>query len=112
MARNVRNIARRLGAKVVSRVPETGGGTFGAARLVDALHKRLMPSTGLRPGRPTDPTWVKHPKVPMSAETVTRLETLAAGLSTPERKVSPMQVAALLLETSVEELADKVAPAK
>ena len=31
MAKNVRKIAETLGAKVVARLPETGGGAFGAA---------------------------------------------------------------------------------
>lgn len=108
MARNVSKIARGVSAKVIHRLPNIGGGAFGAARLVALLHKRLTPSTGLRPGRPTDPTWVKHPKVPMSEQTVSRLETLAANLSTAERKVSPMQVAAQILEASVEQLAADV----
>ena len=45
------------GAKVVARVPQTGGGAFGAARLaaiVERLQARLMPGQGKRPGRPTD----------------------------------------------------------
>jgi hypothetical protein len=104
MAKNVEKIADLLGAKVVSRVPETGGGAFGAARLtqlVAALRARLEPSEGRRPGRPTDATWVRHPKVPMSEETVQRLAQLAEMASTPERRVSPMQIAAQLLEEAV-----------
>ena len=44
MSKNVEKIADLLGAKVVSQVPETGGGAFGAARLtrlVTALRARL-----------------------------------------------------------------------
>lgn len=107
MARNVRKIARALGARVAGKVPETGGGAFGAARLAVLLHARLAPSSGARPGRPTDPNWVKRPKVPMSEETLTALEQLADELSTPERRVSPMQVAAQLLESSVEQLTEE-----
>ena len=33
MAKNIEKIAAGLGAKVVGRVPDTGGGAFGAARL-------------------------------------------------------------------------------
>lgn len=106
MAKNVRKIARTLGARIVGKLPETGGGAFGAARLAAILHTRLAPSSGLRPGRPTDPNWVRHPKVPMSEETFKRLEDLADDLSTPERRISPMQVAAQLLESSVEQLAE------
>ena len=33
MAKNIKSIADRLGAKIVGQVPNTGGGAFGAARL-------------------------------------------------------------------------------
>src|SRR5438270_10685314 len=104
MAKNIDKIADLLGATVVSQVPETGGGAFGAARLprlVASLRARLEPSEGRRPGRPTDASWVRHPKVPMSEETVQKLARLAELASTPERRVSPMQVAAQLLEEAV-----------
>jgi hypothetical protein len=104
MARTVEKIARLLGATVVGPVPETGGGAFGAARLAEltrSLQARLEPSEGRRPGRPTDASWVNHSKVPMSQETVQRLARLAERASTPERRVSPMQVAAQLLEEAV-----------
>jgi hypothetical protein len=111
VARNVRKIAHAPGAHVVGRVPETGGGAFGAARLAEVLRNRLTPGSGRRPGRPTDPNWVKHPKVPMSEETFRGLERLAEELSTPRRRVSPMQLAAQLLETSVEQITgDSAAP--
>ena len=102
MARNIQKIATQLGAEVIGQVPDTGGGAFGAARLATILTERLSPARGKRPGRPTDPAWDKHPKVPMSRRTLARLEKLAAKMSSPRRKVSPMQVAAQLLEESVE----------
>jgi hypothetical protein len=42
----------------------------------------------------------------MSDETLARLTHLAASVSTAERKVSPMQVAAQLLEESLRHYAD------
>jgi len=107
MARNIRTLAERLGAKIVAEVPETGGGAFGAARLgriVGALQSRLIPSDGIRPGRPTDPGWVRHPKVPMSVTTEERLIRLAKKASTEDRKVSPMQLAAQILEEAIHSL--------
>jgi hypothetical protein len=101
MAKNVNKIAKRLGATVLDQVPDVGGGAFGAARLAELLHARLQPSRGQRPGRPTDPIWVLHPKVPMSEATMQKLVELADQASTPDRKVSPMQVAAQLLEVSL-----------
>jgi hypothetical protein len=105
MAKNREKLAELLGAKLVGEVPDVGGGAFGMARLAHLLHERLTPSQGERPGRPTDPSWLVRPKVPMSEETAKKLAEIAEALSTPERKVSPMQVAAQLLEDAVGRLA-------
>jgi hypothetical protein len=104
MAKNIKRIAAGLGAKVVGRVPDTGGGAFGAARLariIETMQARLVPGQGRRPGRPTDATWVRHPKVPMSDATQQRLARLAEQISAGGRKVSPMQIAAQILEDAL-----------
>jgi hypothetical protein len=104
MAKNIDQIAAGLGAKIVGQVPDTGGGAFGAARLakiVESMQSRLVPGQGRRPGRPTDASWVRHPKVPMSDATRQRLSLLAEQSSTGERKVSPMQIAAQILEDAL-----------
>lgn len=104
MTRNIEKIAAGLGAKVVCQVPHTGGSAFGAARLariVQTIQARLVPGQGLRPGRPTDGSWVRHPKVPMSEATRQRLSLLAEQASAGGRKVSPMQVAAQILEDAL-----------
>ena len=104
MAKNIARIAAGLGARVVGKVPHTGGGAFGAARLgriVAAMQARLVPGQGIRPGRPTDASWIRHPKVPMSDVTRQRLIRLAQQISTDGRKVSPMQVAAQILEDAL-----------
>jgi hypothetical protein len=104
MAKNIKKIADVLGATVVGQVPDTGGGAFGAARLahiIEQMQIRLVPGQGLRPGRPTDANWVRHPKVPMSEATGQRLARLAEQISTTGRKVSPMQVAAQILEEAL-----------
>src|SRR5208282_3268077 len=104
MAKNIKRIADGLGAKIVGRVPDTGGGAFGAARLdriIQTIQARLVPGQGLRPGRPTDGSWVRHPKVPMSEATRQRLSLLAEQASAGGRKVSPMQVAAQILEDAL-----------
>jgi hypothetical protein len=106
MARNVKKFASLLGAEVIGKLPDTGGGAFGAARLsriVQSLQNRLEPSEGKRPGRPTDSRWGLHPKIPMSTETARKLARLAERASTSQRRVSPMQVAAQLLEEAVDE---------
>jgi hypothetical protein len=110
MAKNIDTIAGRLGAKVIARLPETGGGAFGAARLariVEQLRSRLVPGQGRRAGRPTDARWVRRPKVPMSAVTERRLARLAAEASTAGRKISPMQLAAQILEDALAGLPDE-----
>src|SRR4051812_2754131 len=107
MAGNVHKLAHLLGAEVVGEVPDTGGGAFGAARMarcVADLQARLAPSRGRRPGRPSDATWGRRAKVPMSEATARKLEVLAEKASTPHRRVSPMQVAAQLLEQAVAQL--------
>src|SRR6266403_467996 len=95
-----KRIAKKMGAMIVAKLPETGGGAFGAARLA-ALRSRLQPQVGLRPGRPADKSWNLRRKVPMSTETLEKLRGLAAQISDDKRKVSPMQLAAELLEQSL-----------
>ncbi len=102
MPRNPQELADLFGAKVVGELPDVGGGPFGMARLARIMHQRLTPSAGERPGRPTDSTWVSRPKVPMSPATKRRLAEIAAAMSTPGRQVSPMQVAAQLLEEALD----------
>jgi len=104
MAKNIERIAERLGAEIVGGVPDVGGGAFGAARLTKTLRSRLVPSEGRRPGRPTADEWTRRDKVPMSEATYKRLSKVAAEGSTGERKISPMQVAAQLLEEAVKRL--------
>jgi hypothetical protein len=101
MAMDPQEFAKLLGAEIVGEVPDVGGGPFGMARLARIMHQRLTPSQGDRPGRPTNPDWASRPKVPMSEETVRKLAEIAEAMSNSKRKVSPMQVAAQLLEDAV-----------
>jgi hypothetical protein len=98
MPKNPQEFADLLGAKLVDTLPLTGGGPFGMARLARIMHQRLTPSQGERPGRPTDARWDKRRKVQMTKDTWQQLCKLAQRVSTATRKVSPMQVAAQLLE--------------
>src|SRR5437868_10047450 len=59
------------------------------------------PEGGWEAGPVTSPRGVSRPKGPMSQVTTRKLVKLAAALRTPRRKVSPMQVAAQLLEEGV-----------
>jgi hypothetical protein len=98
MAKNIEHLAQKLGAAVVGKVPDYSPGALGIAALAKTLQDRLEPSVGKRPGRPSNAAWNRRPKVPMAPETEERLKELSQLLSDGERKVSPMQVAALILE--------------
>jgi hypothetical protein len=98
MARKIEDLARKLSAEVVGTVPDYSAGAFGVAKLARTLRERLEPGHGRRPGRPSNPNWSKRSKVPLAAETEERLVQLAHMLSDEHRKVSPMQVAAQILE--------------
>lgn len=94
----IQDLATKLGAELVGTVPEYSAGAFGVAKLARTLRERLEPGRGKRPGRPSVAHWSKRSKIPLAAETEDRLEQLARLLSDEHRKVSPMQVAAQILE--------------
>ena len=96
--KKIEKLANKLGADVIGTVPDYSAGAFGVAKLARTLRECLEPSHGKRPGRPSNPSWSKRSKVPLAAETEERLEHLAHLLSDSDRKVSPMQVAAQILE--------------
>jgi hypothetical protein len=60
-----------------------------------------VPETG---GRATDPRWTERRLVPLAPRTHERLERLAASVRRSGGKLEPMQVAALLLEKTTEDL--------
>jgi hypothetical protein len=95
-------IARGLGAERRGKITASGG-YFGAIQLLADIEARFrVPSGG---GRPTDASWTERRLVPLAPRTLKRLEEMAAkvrehgGVS-----VEPMQLAALLLEKTTEEL--------
>jgi hypothetical protein len=103
MTLDPKNVAARLGAEHVCQMPDVGGGAFGMARMAAVLKERLQPQEH-RPGQRTETRWIMNSKVPMSRETENQLIILAEQLSTPERRVSPMQLAAQLLEETLRKL--------
>lgn len=72
--------------------------------LGERIRGRLEPGKGERPGRPSDPTWTVQRKLSMNDETLRTLELIAVSVSTDSRRVSPMQVAALLIEDATQGL--------
>jgi hypothetical protein len=100
-------IAKRLGATHVAPVAISDAGAFGMAHLALTLKTRLDPR-GNRHG--TAVGWILSSRVPISAETERLLIALAEKLSTDQRRVDPMQLAAEILEQSVQRLANEQAP--
>ena len=101
MAKNTKQIADKLGAAHLGQIHHSPAGAFGMTARAHLLGQRLQPSHGIRMGRPTDPSWVLREAVPMSEQTKNCLKQMADELSTEHRKISPMQLAAQLLEQSV-----------
>lgn len=93
---DMEKIAKGLGAERKGKV-ESKGGHFGAHGLAAEVAARFrVPSGG---GRASVPEWTERRLLPLTPETLTRIEDLAAKV---RRKsgvgIEPMQLAALLLE--------------
>lgn len=102
-------IAKGLGAKRRGKVGATGG-YFGALQLLADIEDRFrVPGSG---GRPTDPRWTERRLVPLAPQTLARLEEITARVREQGGvSLEPMQLAALLLEKTTEDLSAEVARA-
>jgi hypothetical protein len=102
---NIEKIAKALGAERRGKV-RARSGYFGAMQLVADVQARFrVPAGG---GRATDPSWTERRLVPLTEETLARLEELSRELEEKRHvRVEPMQVAALLLENAAENIADE-----
>lgn len=98
-------IAKGLGAERRGQMSAKGG-YFGALQLLADIEARFrVPAGG---GRSTDPGWTERRLVPLAPETLDRLEELAARIREHGRvNLEPMQLAALLLEKTTEELGEQ-----
>lgn len=91
-------VAEALGAgRVVALPGGPSGGPLDLLQLRAEVARRLR-STG---GRPTDPSWNVQRLVPFRDARWQELTELARQLSTDERKVSPGQLAAILIERAL-----------
>lgn len=95
---DMEKIAKGLGARRVG-VVRSSGGYFGALQLAAEMAERFRTPQG--GGRATDSGWTERRLIPLSPRTLRRLEELANRLH-----VAPLQVAALLLEESVDRIAE------
>lgn len=106
---DMNKIAKGLGAQRRGKVSAKGG-YFGAMELVADVEARFRgPVSG---GRPTDPRWTERRLVPFAPRTLKRLEEITAKVR--ERgslKVEPMQLAAMLIEKTAEQLSEDEADA-
>ena len=95
-------IARGLRARKRGTVYPTGGYP-GAAQLAAEVQARFrVPPGG---GRATDPAWSDKRLVPIAPRTLKRLERIANRLHEETGvRVEPMQLAAILLETTTESI--------
>ena len=99
-------IARGLGADRRGKVA-AGGGYFGAMQLMAEIEARFrVPSGG---GRPTDPAWTERRLLPLAPRTLKKLEQISAKVRERGMNVEPMQLAALLIEKTTEQLSEKEA---
>ncbi len=95
-------IAKGLGAERRGKLSARGG-YFGAIQLAAEVQARFRIPTG--GGRATDPLWTERRLVPLAPSTLARLEHLARRMGKKQSvHIEPMQVAALLLERTLEEI--------
>jgi hypothetical protein len=101
---DMEKIAKGLGAGAVRRgKASASAGYFGALQLLADVEARFrIPARG---GRPTDPRWTEWRLVPLAPRTLERLEEITAKIrSHGAVNLEPMQLAALLLERTTEQL--------
>ena len=99
---DMNKIARGLRAERKGKVI-AGGGYFGARQLLADIETRFrVPAGG---GRATDPDWTERRLVPLAPRTLKRLEAITEGVRARSGvSIEPMQLAALLLEKTTEQL--------
>lgn len=97
-------IAKGLGAERRGKV-SAGGGYFGAMQLLADIEARFrVPAGG---GRPTDPSWTERRLLPLAPKTLKKLEDISAKVREHGMSVEPMQLAALIIEKTAEELSEE-----
>jgi hypothetical protein len=94
------DFAAALGASRSLAVSNKPHGPFGVAALLDEIQTRLMS----RGGRPADPGPTIRRLVPIKKHVWRSLKAQASFLSRHGKRVSPAQLAAMLVEKSVSEL--------
>jgi len=91
------DLKEALGASKSFSIVSKPHGPFGVMALLDELKGRLVS----RGGRPADPAPTVRRLVPLRKHVWKELQAQANVLSSPGRRVSPGQLAAMLLERSL-----------
>jgi hypothetical protein len=100
---DMHKIAKALGAERRGKVPSTAG-YFGAMQvLADVEACFRVPAGG---GRPTNPAWTERRLLPLAPRTLRKLEEISAKVRKHGMNVEPMQLAALLIEKTTEQLSE------
>lgn len=100
-----KRLARDLGSEIRGHV-SAGGGYFGALQVAEEVRRHFQrPKHG---GRSRDPRWTAKRLLPVRNDTLRRLEKLARQVSElADRRVEPLQVAAILVERDLERFGDE-----
>jgi hypothetical protein len=102
-------IANGLGPRRRGKVSATGGYLGAMQLLADVEARFCVPARG---GRATDPRWTERRLVPLAPRTLERLENITAKVREHSGvNVEPMQLAALLLEKTTDQLSQDEAEA-
>jgi hypothetical protein len=101
---DMNKIAKGLRAQRRGKATASGG-YFGAMQLLADVQARFrVPRGG---GRPTDPSWTERRLVPLAPRTLKRLEEITAKVrERGSANLEPMQLAALLLEKTAEQISE------
>lgn len=101
---NMEKIAKGLSAERVGKVSSQGG-YFGDMQFLADIEARFrIPEGG---GRATDPQWTERRLVPLTSQTLGRLEEITSKVCKQAGvNVEPMQLAALLLEKTTKDLSE------
>ena len=104
---DIDKIAKGLGAERRGIVP-VGHGHFGAMQLAADVQARFrIPKGG---GRATDPSWTSRRLLPLTEVSLQRLEELAHTIEQKRNvRINPMQIAALLLERTLDNVTEEEA---
>ncbi|MBN1424016.1 hypothetical protein JXA88_05600 [Candidatus Fermentibacteria bacterium] len=95
-----KQVAAALGAEAVEGAPIPHGSPIALLAIREEIHRRLRS----RGGRPSLDKTLRRQKIPITDEEWAKLQRLAARLGSQRMKVTPGQLASLLLHRSLEQL--------